>query len=88
MRRSGIGFDERRSRNVLTEQVVVVIVKTRNIQIGFLAQKLTVSEVVPVELFRSEIIVGIEARKERRAVRCGGDEAGEKEVFFCSRWCP
>src|SRR5580692_10288679 len=58
-----IRFQVRLSHDVLAEKVVVMVVKSRDVDVEFLSEETAVTEFVTVELFRREIGIGVESRE-------------------------
>ena len=77
---AGTGFQERLPGYVLAEKVMVVVIKTCDIDIELTAQQPAIAEFVTIELFGSEIWIGVETSEEWDAIRRGGNVAGEVEV--------
>src|SRR6185369_12158676 len=65
----GIAFQKRRPRDVLAEQIAVVVVKTCYVHINILAYQSAISQFVSVQLLRPEVAVRVEAREKRQPVR-------------------
>ena len=69
MHRGRVGLEISRSRDILAEEIVIVVIEPGEIDIEVLAQQTAVAQFVAIELFRSEVGIGVEAREIRRSVR-------------------
>ncbi len=86
MRRRRIVFEGKASRDLLVEQIVIVVIKTGDTECELLADQPPVSQFVAVELFRREVGIGIESGKFRQPARADSDETRKVEVFFGVGW--
>src|SRR5579872_3766882 len=66
MSRWRTGFDERRSCNILAEKVVVMVIERGDIDVDFLAEQATITNLRAVELLRRKVRIGVESRQIRQ----------------------
>src|SRR5579862_579925 len=73
-------FEKRPPRQILAEKIVIVVIESSRVEVQVLAQQPPISDLVSVELFGSEVGVGVESRKVRRTVGRRGDVSQKIEI--------